>query len=248
MPETVLFVDGDSAVCRIRNETLQNAGFEVIEAAAGPDALQLASERQPALIVLAVDSPGIDGFAACKLLKSDPLAASIPVLHIAGPGEPYHSYRESVECGADGYLQEPFDAPVLIAAAAGLIRGNLSRIRLAALIDNIPDEIWFADSQQRFTLANASALREFHSDTSPLVDVEELLKRLEVYRADGSPRPVEEAPPLRALRGETLRDLEEIVRTPLNGELRYRRVSAAPVLESRRQHYRLGIGGTRYYR
>jgi signal transduction histidine kinase len=61
------------------------------------------------------------------------------------------------------------------------------------------------------------------------IDVRELAKSLEVFRPDGTPRPVEEAPSLRALQGEVVTNLEEIIRTPRTGELRVRQVSASPV-------------------
>jgi PAS domain S-box-containing protein len=54
-----------------------------------------------------------------------------------------------------------------------------------------------------------------------------------VLRADGTPRPAEEAPPLRALKGEIVRDLEEMIRSPASGELRYRQVSSSPVRDTR---------------
>ena len=76
------------------------------------------------------------------------------------------------------------------------------RDRLSALINSISDEIWFTDSQKRFTLANPSALREFGIGDGNEITVEKLAASLEVYRPDGSPRPIEEAPPLRALQGE----------------------------------------------
>ncbi|GEM_PF-1484416 len=105
------------------------------------------------------------------------------------------------------------------------------KMRLAALIDGITDEVWFADTHKIFTLANPSALREFglDRDAAIAVEVEKLAQSLEVLRPDGSPRPVEEAPPLRALAGEVIRNEEEIVRTPATGELRYRQVSSTPV-------------------
>ena len=180
MPETILSVDGDAALRGVRNEILREAAFEVIEAAAEPDALKLACETQPALIILAVESPGIDSFAVCERLKLDLRTESIPVLHIARPGELYRGYRESLESGADSYLQEPVEPLVLIAVATGLIRTSCggarvgkakgdaaSSSRLAALIDSIPDEVWFADSRHRFTLANAAALREFNRVVGP---------------------------------------------------------------------------------
>ncbi|MGO9893556.1 MAG: PAS domain S-box protein [Bryobacteraceae bacterium] len=243
MTHTILSVDHDAAVGCARNQALREAGFEVIEAVTGAHALQLASEKQPALVVLAIELPGMDGIAVSKRLKSDPRTASIPVLHISSRGELSRCYPESLKSGAEAYLQAPVEPAVLIAVVTALIPADSGAARarktdapakdaLSALIDSIPDEIWFADTQGRFTLVNPSAGREFKIDAPALVGVEELARRLEVYRADGSPRPVEEAPPLRALRGETVRDLEEIVRTPGHGELRHRQVSASPVRDA----------------
>ena len=101
--------------------------------------------------------------------------------------------------------------------------------RLSALINSIGDEVWFADTDKTFTLTNPSALREFGFGAADGIDVEKMAASLEVYRPDGTPRPVEEAPPLRALKGEVVKNQEEIVRTPASGELRHRQVSAAPV-------------------
>ena len=114
---------------------------------------------------------------------------------------------------------------------ATVIQGE--RDRLSALVNSIQDEVWFADAEKRFTLANPSALREFGIDASAgEIDVEIFAQRLEVYRPDGSLRPIEETPPLQALKGEVVRNQEEIVRTPVTGELRFREVSAAPVRDA----------------
>ena len=105
--------------------------------------------------------------------------------------------------------------------------------RLSSLLNSITDEVWFADTEKKFTLANPSAVKEFKLDSSrQKVDVENLAENLEVLRPDGSPRPVDEAPPLRALKGEFVKNQEEMVRTPVKGELRTRQVSAAPVRDS----------------
>ena len=101
---------------------------------------------------------------------------------------------------------------------------------LSALINSIGDEVWFADIEKRFVLANLSAMREFNfADTEDGIDIERFAASVEVYRPDGSPRPVEESPPLRALTGDVVRNQEEVVRTPARGELRYRQVNATPV-------------------
>ncbi len=240
MAQTILLADGDATVRSPRCQALRNAGFEVIATASGADALKLAFENGPALIVLAVELAGIDGFSVCKQLKADLRSASIPVLHISNRGERVRDYPESLQSGAEAYLQEPVEREVLLAVVTALTSvdpgatrarkaDSLVKDTLEALIDSIPDEVWLTDAQGRFTLANPAALREFNIDASAVADVESLAKSLEVYRADRSPRPIEEAPPLRALSGETVRDQEEIVRTPFHGELRYRRVSASPV-------------------
>ena len=100
---------------------------------------------------------------------------------------------------------------------------------LSALLESMGEEVWFADNQGRFVLANPAALTQFGMNSVDGVAVEKLARSLEVLRPDGTPRPVEEAPPLRALRGEVVVNQEELVRTPATGDLRNRQVSAAPV-------------------
>ncbi len=101
--------------------------------------------------------------------------------------------------------------------------------KLSVLLNSIVDEVWFTDLNHHFVLANPRALNEFRLDPAQSTTVETLAAGLEIRRPDGTPRPVEEAPPLRAIAGEVLHGMEEIVRTPATGELRYRQVSAAPV-------------------
>jgi PAS domain S-box-containing protein len=101
--------------------------------------------------------------------------------------------------------------------------------RLAAVIASISDEVWFADVNKRVTLANPAARRTFNLSAGDEIGIETLVARIEVYRRDGSARPLEEAPALRALAGETIRNEEEIVRTPTAGQLQHRLLSSAPV-------------------
>ncbi len=103
--------------------------------------------------------------------------------------------------------------------------------RLSSLVESIGDEVWFADTQKNFVLANPAALAEFALGYGA-VDIEKFAASLEVYRPDGSPRPIEEAPPLRALKGEVVRNQEEMIRTPGHTQLRYRQVSSNPVKDA----------------
>ncbi len=104
--------------------------------------------------------------------------------------------------------------------------------KLSALIDGIADEVWFTDKHGRFTLINPSARREFALTGEEPIEVGKLANSLEVFRPDGSSRSVEEAPPLRALAGEVVKNEGEIIRTPVNGALKYRQVSSSPVRDA----------------
>jgi PAS domain S-box-containing protein len=103
------------------------------------------------------------------------------------------------------------------------------RDRLAALVNSIRDEIWYADTAGQFTLVNPSGSSEFTLEADTTTDVRQLAASLQVLRPDGTPRPIEEAPPLRALHGEVVTNQEELVHTPATGELRSRQINAAPV-------------------
>jgi PAS domain S-box-containing protein len=100
---------------------------------------------------------------------------------------------------------------------------------LAAVLDSMNEEVYFTSPDRRYTYANPAAMREFGHDRIEGVPVEQLVAQLEVLRIDGTPRPLEEAPPLRSLRGEVIRGEEQLVRTPRTGEFRTRQVSSAPV-------------------
>jgi PAS domain S-box-containing protein len=100
---------------------------------------------------------------------------------------------------------------------------------LVAVLDSMNEEVYFTDTHEKYTYANPAAMREFGHAKIEGMPVEDLLSQLEILRIDGTPRPVEEAPPLRALKGEVIRGEEQLVRTPRTGELRTRQVSAAPV-------------------
>ncbi len=100
---------------------------------------------------------------------------------------------------------------------------------LSRVLHSIADEVWLTDKSGRYTLANPAALREFGHDSVEGMEVQAAIAGLQVMRGDGSIRPPSEAPPLRALAGEIVRDEEQIVHTPHSGELRHRQVSASPV-------------------
>ena len=105
---------------------------------------------------------------------------------------------------------------------------QLERDRLTALIQNIPDEVWFTDEYGNIILTNQVTQRKFGSSYLG-INAAEIEASLETYHPDGRPRPPEETPLIRASKGEDITNGEEIIRLPVNKELRYRSYNAAPV-------------------
>ena len=80
---TILNVDDHDAGRYAKSRILQLAGYRVIEAATGADALRLVQEAKPQLILLDVKLPDVNGIQLCRTIKSDPLSAHIMVLQIS---------------------------------------------------------------------------------------------------------------------------------------------------------------------
>jgi signal transduction histidine kinase len=121
VPPTVLAVDDNDAIRYSLTRYLREAGYQVIEARTGAEALELA-HRDPTLITLDINLPDMDGFEVCRRLKSDPATCEIPVLHIsASCVEPVHKAR-GLDGGADAYLAEPIDREELLATVKALLR------------------------------------------------------------------------------------------------------------------------------
>ena len=135
--------------------------------------------------------------------------------------------------GRDSIVTSAVDISARIRVEAEVRRlldvNRAEREWLSAVLNSMTEEVYFADSRRRYTYANPAALREFGHETVADIDIEKVVSQLEVLRPDGTPRPFSEAPPVRALAGEVVRDEEQIVRIPRSGELRHRQVSSAPV-------------------
>jgi len=104
------------------------------------------------------------------------------------------------------------------------------RDRLMTLLNTVSDEVWFCDTKGNVTLLNVAAEKGGFTPEDVNQPLHQWLQTVEILDAEGGhPRPTEDAPLLRSLRGETVRNFEEIVRDPLTGLLRYREGSSTPL-------------------
>ena len=126
MPETrtwrILNVDDNEGGRYASTRVLKKAGFDVIEAANGTDALTMAATQHPDLVLLDVNLPDIGGFEVCKRLKQDKKTASIPVVHLSATYVHTRERVQGLEGGADGYLVNPIEPEELVATIRSFLR------------------------------------------------------------------------------------------------------------------------------
>jgi CheY-like chemotaxis protein len=117
----VLIVDDYPGARYLRSRILSDAGYEVLEASTGTEALALVSERMPSLILLDVNLPDISGLEVCEQLKRNPATSSIPIIQITGAWISEEARQKGLASGADAYLVEPVDDVTLIRSVMMLI-------------------------------------------------------------------------------------------------------------------------------
>ncbi len=108
MPETILIVDDTPANLGVLVETLGGAGYRLMVAEDGEEALEQVTQTIPDLILLDVMMPGIDGFETCRRLKGRTATREIPVLFMTALGETADKVRAFAAGGVD-YLTKPFE-------------------------------------------------------------------------------------------------------------------------------------------
>ncbi len=106
MKPLVLVADDDADVRLLFRMSLQRNGFDVMEAADGSQALDCAVQSTPALILLDVMMPYVDGFEVCRQLKADSRTASIPVIFVSAKVN-LSSYLDKLALPVAGYLTKP---------------------------------------------------------------------------------------------------------------------------------------------
>ncbi len=123
----ILVVDDEPDAIELIEFNLKQAGFDVITAADGEEALQKARKSQPALVVLDVMLPEIDGLEVCKTLRRDPATASLPIIMLTAKAAELDRVL-GLELGADDYVTKPFSPRELVLR----IKKLLEREKVAA--------------------------------------------------------------------------------------------------------------------
>lgn len=125
----VLVVEDEPILLETLAYNLRKQGYEVLQASDGYQALQLARQERPALLLLDVMLPGIDGYEVCRILRQE---MSAPILMLTARDDEVDKIV-GLEVGADDYLTKPFSMRELMARVKALLRRErLIREELAA--------------------------------------------------------------------------------------------------------------------
>ncbi|MCX7833127.1 MAG: response regulator transcription factor [Ignavibacteria bacterium] len=118
----ILVVDDEKDIVDIlKYNLLQQKEFEVLTAYNGRDAIKIAQEEKPDLILLDIMMPELNGFDVCKKLKSSPVTADIPVIFLTAKENEIDEII-GLELGADDYIQKPLSPRKIIARVKSVLR------------------------------------------------------------------------------------------------------------------------------
>jgi two-component system phosphate regulon response regulator PhoB len=119
--ETILVVEDEEDILELLRFNLTREGYKVLAAADGAAALDAARARRPALILLDLMLPKMDGFEVCRALKQNPDTAAVPIVMLTAKGEE-SDVVAGLELGAEDYIPKPFSVKVVIARVRAALR------------------------------------------------------------------------------------------------------------------------------
>ena len=113
MSHKILIVDDEPFMLRLIQHHLEQAGYELLKARNGREALEIAAREVPRLIIMDAMMPNMDGFTALRQLKQDSTTRSIPVIMLTANPHKY-SREEAESSGATIFLTKPFSPTQLL--------------------------------------------------------------------------------------------------------------------------------------
>ena len=159
-----LNVDDYDAGRYARSRTLQSAGFRVLEAGTGGDALRLVQETLPDLVLLDISLPDLDGREVCRRLREDPRTVALPVLQISSVYTGEQARISGLEAGGDAFLPGDVGGSELIATVRALLRMRQAResaqpgaVPSGELLETLREPIVQLDAEGRCAYLNPAA-------------------------------------------------------------------------------------------
>ena len=164
-PAKILIVDDTPANVKLLAGVLESAGFDVLLAHSGQEALEQLEKSQPDLLLLDIVMPDLDGYEVCRRVRQDPKTALVPVVMVTAL-DPTEERIKGIEAGADDFLTKPINRPELLARVRSLLRIR----ELHRLVEEQADSLaqWNRELEKRVaeqvsSLERMSRLKRFFS-------------------------------------------------------------------------------------
>jgi two-component system alkaline phosphatase synthesis response regulator PhoP len=119
--ETILVVDDEQHIIELTQMYLEQEGFRVVSARDGEQALRAIARDRPALVVLDLMLPVVDGWEVCRRVRADKQIANVPILMLTARDDDVDKIV-GLELGADDYLTKPFNPRELVARVKAILR------------------------------------------------------------------------------------------------------------------------------
>src|SRR6267154_937343 len=149
---SILIVDDDPGTVRLIGSILGGVA-DLRAATSGTDALRLARDAAPDLILLDAEMPGMSGFEVCETLKADPVLADVPVIFVTGHSEVALEVI-GLDMGAADFIAKPLSAPLVLARVKTQLRlkrltDELRRVAAIDALTGVANRRHFDDSLER---------------------------------------------------------------------------------------------------
>ncbi len=217
--ERVLLVDDNPTNLQVLFSTLEGRGLHLLAAKNGDDSLTIAARMQPALILLDIMMPGIDGFEVCRRLKQDPATRDAAVIFLSALDDTESKVR-GLTLGAVDYIAKPFQAEEVVARVETHLKIRRLERELARrnqeleaanqrILEAMGEGLYGLDPEGRISFANpAASWITGWSETEVLG--RNLHGLLQNCREDGTRYPQEESPIHMTLAGGEAQRVEEV--------------------------------------
>ena len=193
--QTVLVVEDEASIASFVSLYLKNAGFSVMAVSNGSDALAQVEAEQPALIVLDLMLPDIDGIEICRRIRQ---RRDIPILMLTARDEDIDKII-GLEVGADDYMTKPFNPRELVARVKSILRRSTPAERKESaqirhgdlLIDSGRREVFVGDDEIQLAPKEFDLLWELLDHRGLVLTRDQLLERVWGYTFAGDTRTVD---------------------------------------------------------
>jgi len=199
---TVLIVDDQEAMRDALEGMLTNQGYELAIATNGQEAIDLATELLPDLILLDVMMPDMDGFETCQHLRADPVLAKVPIIMVTALND-QDSRLRGIEVGADDFISKPYSKLELRAKVRMITKINRyqrllnEQLKFKWMFENTDEAYLALNNDKQITYANSKARLYLNLPPTDAPINESFMKLVskhyhQVHEPSKNPEPIDE--------------------------------------------------------